>query len=386
MDLSPNDIRNYEFPNQMRGYDKEEVDSFLDQIATAMENLKQEHLRLSMENDSIKSQLENVKQYEEAIKSAAIDSRKNADQLVSKAKEDTMKMLAEAKAKAEQLVAEQRQKLTEYSDQLKKLESTKNSFVEEIRELIHGHLDMVKRIDETEFSYDPSNAPKIEAASVTPVPAPNPAPSPSVKKSTEESSTGDTQDIELNDSSKDIDVVDSEEFSRTGMTSIASAPEQKQIITEEANAPERIVEAKEAPVDPELEAALKEYDHSDESQKNINPETMIGEEKIPKQGEVVVTDKRAEDIPDGFITPQNESNDGMNVTSHGEIEESNKTEDTDKVTLSHDAQEDATEHNSIDIDTPVVDEKNNLSPDNILEELDNVVAKFEETVEKAEKG
>ena len=43
-------------------------------------------------------------------------------------------------------------------------------------------------------------------------------------------------------------------------------------------------------------------------------------------------------------------------------------------------------HNTIDIDTPIVEDKKNLSPDNILEELDNVVAKFEETVEKAEKG
>ena len=39
MDLSPNDIRNYEFPSQMRGYDKDEVDSLLEQIAAAMEEI-----------------------------------------------------------------------------------------------------------------------------------------------------------------------------------------------------------------------------------------------------------------------------------------------------------------------------------------------------------
>ncbi|KAA3632950.1 MAG: DivIVA domain-containing protein [Calditrichaeota bacterium] len=375
MDLSPNDIRNYEFPNQMRGYDKEEVDSFLNQIATAMENLKQEHLRLSMENDSIKSQLDNVKQYEEAIKAAAIDSRKNADLLVSKAKDDTMKMLKEAKEKAEHIVAEQQHKLTEYADQLKKLENTKNSFVEEIREIIHGHLNMVKKIDETEFSYDPAHAPKINI----PVPPIAPAPSSTPEKSE------DAEDISLNDSSKDIDVVESEELSRAEMTSIASAPKQEQIITEEANAPDKIVEAQEAPVDPELAAALKKYDHTD-NQGNIDPETMIGDQKIPKQGEVVVTNKRAEDIPDGFITPKENGSEGMSSTTHGDNEEDDNSEETGKVTLSHDAQEHATEHNTIDIDTPVVDDKKNLSPDNILEELDNVVAKFEETVEKAEKG
>ncbi len=57
MDLSPNDIRNYEFSNQMRGYDKEEVDSFLDKIAEGLENLKQDNLKLSMEIDSLRSQI-----------------------------------------------------------------------------------------------------------------------------------------------------------------------------------------------------------------------------------------------------------------------------------------------------------------------------------------
>ena len=380
MDLSPNDIRNYEFPNQMRGYDKEEVDSFLDQIATAMENLKQEHLRLSMENDSIKSQLDNVRQYEEAIKAAAIDSRKNADLLVSKAKDDTMKMLKEAKEKAEHIVAEQQQKLTEYADQLKRLENTKNSFIEEIREVIYGHLNMVKKIDEAEFSYDPANAPKIKmsapaAAAVSAQPS-----SPVSNKASD-----DSQDFDLSDSSKDIDVVESEELSRTGMTSIASAPKQVKIVTEEANAPEKIVEAEPAPVDPELAAALKGYDHN-EHHGRIDPETMIGDQKIPKQGEVVVTNKRAEDIPDGFITPKDNNSEGMSSTTHGDNEEEDNSEETGKVTLSHDAQEDATEHNAIDIDTPILENRKNLSPDNILEELDNVVAKFEETVEKAEKG
>ncbi|MBD3258735.1 DivIVA domain-containing protein, partial [candidate division GN15 bacterium] len=32
MDLSPNDVRNYEFPSQMRGYDKEEVNNFKEQV------------------------------------------------------------------------------------------------------------------------------------------------------------------------------------------------------------------------------------------------------------------------------------------------------------------------------------------------------------------
>ena len=75
MDLSPNDIRGYEFPNQMRGYDKDEVDNFLEQVANAFEEMKQQNLKYSMEIESLKSQLSGLKQFEDTIKSAAIDAR-----------------------------------------------------------------------------------------------------------------------------------------------------------------------------------------------------------------------------------------------------------------------------------------------------------------------
>ena len=44
MDLSPNDIRNYEFSTQMRGYSKDEVESLLEQVAAALEAVKQEDI------------------------------------------------------------------------------------------------------------------------------------------------------------------------------------------------------------------------------------------------------------------------------------------------------------------------------------------------------
>ncbi|MBD3402924.1 DivIVA domain-containing protein, partial [candidate division GN15 bacterium] len=67
MDLSPNDIRSYQFPNQMRGYDREEVDGFREQMAQAFETLKQEQVKLSMENESLKNQLAALKQFEDTI-------------------------------------------------------------------------------------------------------------------------------------------------------------------------------------------------------------------------------------------------------------------------------------------------------------------------------
>ncbi|MFQ5452850.1 MAG: DivIVA domain-containing protein, partial [Candidatus Zixiibacteriota bacterium] len=88
MDLSPNDIRNQEFSNKMRGYDKEDVDNFLEKVAEALENARQENLKLSMEIDSLNTQITGLKQFEDTIKNAAIDARRNADLTIANAKKE----------------------------------------------------------------------------------------------------------------------------------------------------------------------------------------------------------------------------------------------------------------------------------------------------------
>lgn len=336
MSLSPNDIRNYEFPNQMRGYDKEEVDSLLDQVANALENLKQDSLKLSMENDSIKSQLDNLKQFEDSIKGAAIDARKNADSTMAQAKEEAEQILSEAKVKAEELVSSKEEMVSEYKKQLNRLEQTKESFAAEVKEMIHIHLRMIEKIAGSEFSY-----------------------------------TSDTEEpndtCETDKTAGSIEVTDSSEVERNQMTSVGTESTDEPYVTEEANAAEKIIPAaEEAPVDPELAAALAGFDHPKPTTEKVTPDTMIGAGSTPKQGEVIETTKRAEDIPEGFIVGNS-------------VEESNvENDDTGKLNLAPDAQEESCEHNAISVDEKPID------PENIVEELDNVVAKFEEEMEKAE--
>ncbi len=334
MSLSPNDIRNYEFPTQMRGYDKEEVDSFLDTVATTLENLKQESLKLSMESDSLKSQLDSLKQVEDSIKGAAIDARKNADTTMLSAKTEASEILAQAQKQANDLVSSKEAKISEYKKQLNRLEETKNSYSTELKDMIKVHLAMVDKIAETEFSY--------------------------------KSDKNDSSDSG-NDSS--FDVTDSSEVKRDEMTSVGteSSSSTGSIVTEEANAASEIVEATEAtPIDPELEEALAGYEHPTPTSPNVNPDTMIGKSSTPKQGEVIETTKRAEEIPEGFIVGN-------------AVEESDgRDEETGKMNLAPDAADENCEHNAINID------EKSISPENIVEELDNVVAKFEEELDKAE--
>jgi len=348
MDLSPNDIRNYEFPNQMRGYSKEEVDNFLEQVAGALEAAKQEQLKLSMELDSVKSQLSGLKQFEDTIKNAAIDARRNADTTVAAAKKEAEEMLDEAKTEAARALASRTQQVNDIEEQITRIGLTKMSYLSKIRDLIQSHLDM---IDDIEHSEEPAE--------------------------------------KTND---EIEVTESNEMKAKNRETVATQPsEPTSIKTEEANSPESSMESlseasKEdlsdalkdvlgdddqtnnaTPIDPELAMALENYKKAAAEQTETNAADPA-ESEIPQQGVMQETTALAEDIPQGFV-----SGNGDQVNT-----------DTDKVKVEATAAENSGEPHQVDIDTPLAEKPKSAKPDGLAKNLDEVVAKFEEEMDKAE--
>ena len=355
MDLSPNDIRNYEFPNQMRGYDKEEVDNLMEQVAAALEAAKQEQLKLSMELDSVKSQLSGLKQFEETIKNAAIDARRNADSLVAAAKKEAEELLNNAKSEASQTLASRTQQVSEIEDQITKIGLTKKSYFTKLRSLIQSHLDM---IDEIENGDEP---------------------------------------VEKSGSEDEIEITESNEMKSRKRETVATQPSnEKPIKAEEANAPESSMESlsesskedlsealkgvlsdddeepeaeEPGPIDPELAAALENYKKSAEEKAEAEAEPEPEPEpqpEAPPQGVMQETSALAEDIPDGFIS--------------NEAEQVNK--DTDKVAVS--SAEAENEPNRISAEKPQEEKSGDIEPEALAKNLDEVVAKFEEEMNKAE--
>jgi len=129
----------------------------------------------------------------------------------------------------------------------------------------------------------------------------------------------------------------------------------------------------EAPVDPELAAALESYKKSDVPGQAPSEPTPP-EPSIPRTteqpGQMVETTARAEDVPSGFIIKE-----GNGVVSP----------DTDKVAVTEQSQGVVIEHNSIDNDEPGGEPKSPMKPTELAEELDEVVARFEKEMNRADK-
>ena len=324
MTVSPNDIRNYEFPVQMRGYAREEVDAFLDQVAASLEAARQENLKLSMELDSIRTQLSALREFEDSIKNAAIDARRNADLTLNRAKQEAQQMLAQAKAKADHMVSSQKHELADIDARIAKAEETKQGYLRKMRALIESHLEIIE-----------------DLASKLPVPERPELP----KAKRPEDDT--------------IVVTKSSEVSREKMETVANESAQaEQSATEEVNAASKIIAVdkmdeatqqaapdeppSEDNVDPELQAALKSYQTGT---------FRIGTDHEPSAEEK--TGKVDVEPLEGMVSTSEASQ--FDASGTGRV----------KAPVAKGKQE------------PPVD------PQKLAEDLDKVVAKFEEEMDKA---
>ena len=104
--FSPKDIRETVFEQTARGYNTEDVDSFLAQMATQVEELVLRRDELEKKLAEATAQMSIYEQDGDALRSALVTAEKIKAQTIASAKEESDKLIADAKAEAEKIVAD----------------------------------------------------------------------------------------------------------------------------------------------------------------------------------------------------------------------------------------------------------------------------------------
>ncbi|MEW5925268.1 MAG: DivIVA domain-containing protein [Candidatus Zixiibacteriota bacterium] len=146
METTPNEMRNHQFASSMRGYNKAEVDAFVQGAADALEEARAELQKLREDKISMAARLENLVKLEESIKSAIIEAQKTADQIRSNARKEAELIVAEAKQRRNGVIEEQHTKIAEIEAQMHEMDYAKRSFYAKLRAEILAHLKLVDSI------------------------------------------------------------------------------------------------------------------------------------------------------------------------------------------------------------------------------------------------
>lgn len=143
MRITPLDIQQKQFPMKFRGFDEEEVDSFLELIREEMEELLRENASMREDVKRLERQLKDYKNIETTLRDTLIATQQMVEEYKETAKKDAELIRKDAELKAEELIGEAQKKVIKIHEDISDLKGVRRHFKEEVRRLIESHLRML---------------------------------------------------------------------------------------------------------------------------------------------------------------------------------------------------------------------------------------------------
>ncbi len=147
MSLTPLDIHNKEFKTVLRGYDRNEVDEFLDLIIKDLEQVYKESAELKDANHALKEKLEHYHNLEQTLHNALVVAQETAEEVKASAKREAQLIIREAEMKAERIVDDAIAKVRRMTAELDEMRKQAGVFRARLINLLKAQLEMLDSDD-----------------------------------------------------------------------------------------------------------------------------------------------------------------------------------------------------------------------------------------------
>ena len=140
------------FDTVFRGYDRIQVQSFLDDVIKNYEMLLEKSKKTEEENKKLVNQIEYYKKIEDTMNRAIYNAESVGDQIKSSARKEAEVLVTEARHNANRIINDallKAEKAQNHADQLKR---NTNMLKRRLRQIIENQLLVIEEIDNVDFS------------------------------------------------------------------------------------------------------------------------------------------------------------------------------------------------------------------------------------------
>ena len=141
--LTPLDIQQQKFRTKFRGFDIQEVDLFLNQMADAFEALLKENENRKEEILRLQSEIQGFKNREDTFKRALLNSQKVIEQMKDNAQKSAELVIADAEVKAEKILNRAHNRLAQLHEDISELKRQRMQIEMQIRSIIESHTKLL---------------------------------------------------------------------------------------------------------------------------------------------------------------------------------------------------------------------------------------------------
>jgi cell division initiation protein len=144
MKIAPIDIRQQRFAVKFRGFDPQEVDSFLEMVADELEELARENDQLKEKVRKFQREIEDLRLGESDVKKTLLAAQTLKEEMSSNARKEAELIVRDAQSKASELVHSTKSAATAAQEELGGMLRRKKQLILNMRSMLETHLRMLE--------------------------------------------------------------------------------------------------------------------------------------------------------------------------------------------------------------------------------------------------
>lgn len=158
MGITPLVVKQKEFTTRFRGFDVQEVDSFLEDVAKKLNSLNQTIQSANEKNHQLNIENEGYRKRENSMKNAMIQSQKVLDQMKKHAKKSSQVIIANAEVEAEKILSRAHKRLSQLHSDIIELKRQRIQLEMQISAVLESHSKLIEMTKEENKAADETDS------------------------------------------------------------------------------------------------------------------------------------------------------------------------------------------------------------------------------------
>jgi cell division initiation protein len=133
MRISALDIRQQQFSKRVRGFDRQEVEAFLEDVAEDYESVVKENALLKEQLAALEERSRNITEHERTLQDTLITTHRLTEEMKQAAKREAEIIVRDAEMRSEKVTEEMRAEEARLRQDIGALKRLRHQFIEEVR-------------------------------------------------------------------------------------------------------------------------------------------------------------------------------------------------------------------------------------------------------------
>lgn len=139
MEVTPLDIRKQEFKKSFSGFDKREVENFLEMVAMQLEGLIRENMSYKEQLNDVERKIDDYRRMERTLQDTLTSAQKTTDELRKNAEREGSIILKNSSLESQNIIQQAKMEESQLRSEIKILITMKNNFIAKFKGMIEAY-------------------------------------------------------------------------------------------------------------------------------------------------------------------------------------------------------------------------------------------------------